>query len=166
MAKRSRARLEDLEWLREHLEATRQLAPKAAGRDRIARLEDWLVVMIDTRVAQITQPQTEHNRELVAAYRAELTMWEAERERIASDYPGDLAIFDAEHPKPDWTRFLTDQRRRVEAVKACACPMIIQHRPGCEAVPLLSLDDDNGCRGYLADCAQLGQCQCDRLGRE
>lgn len=36
----------------------------------------------------------------------------------------------------------------------------------CADPPLLSLDDEDGCQGYRSDCARLGQCQCDRMGRE
>lgn len=100
-------------------------------KERVDRLQDWMCVVIETRIAQITQPQTEHSKALVAQYEAAVATYERERERVASDYPGDLAIYDAEHERPTMKAFLVDQRQRVEQAKACDCPMIIDHRPDC-----------------------------------
>jgi hypothetical protein len=130
---RSPARLEDLQWLSDHLSALPW--DNRDERDRIARLDDWMSVMIDTRVARLTQPEPAHHKIMMEAFNAALTLHKATRERVASDYPGDLEIFDAENPAPTMKSFMIDQRRRAETAQACSCPLVVDHRPDCPLRP-------------------------------
>lgn len=131
---KSRARIEDLQWLADHVEwwaEQQQSTSDRDSRDRYQRVMDWVSVMIDTRLAQMTQPQSKSHKAMMESFEVAKRLHYATRERVAADYPGDLAIFDNENPAPTLRSFMIDQRRRAETATACTCPMVVDHRPDC-----------------------------------
>ena len=130
----SRARLSDLNWLSDHLaEVAAQRAPgdNNPTLERIDRLRDWMSVVIDTRIRQMSQPETEHHKRLMEQLDAADVIWRRQRELATNLYPAEIAEWEETHPRPTLRSFLIDQRQRIEQAVNCSCPITIEHQPGC-----------------------------------